>query len=76
MEREIRDSSQRGDSFGSANLAMVAHGITTALPTHITSGPDSEYYMAQFYGNFGNLAASTTNSGAALDQLDATTTTQ
>ena len=32
--------------------------------------------MAQFNGHFDNLAAASTNSGATLDQLAATTTTQ
>ena len=32
--------------------------------------------MAQFDGHFDNLSASATNSGAVLDQLTTTTTTQ
>ena len=78
MEREVRASYQRGDSFASANLLMDAHGITAALPTHTTTGlgPASKDYMAQFDGPFDNLADSSTNSGAALDQLSATITTQ
>ena len=78
MDREIRAYSQHGDSFGSSNLAMDTHGITAALTTHPTTGrgPVSPDYMAQFGGHFYNLAAAATNSGAALNQLAATTTTQ
>ena len=56
---------------------MAAHGITAELPTHPTTGqePASKDYMAQFDGHFDNLAAAATNSGAALNQLAATTTT-
>ena len=36
----------------------------------------SEEMMAQFDGHFDNLASAAINSGAALDQLAATTTTQ
>ena len=36
----------------------------------------SKEMMAQFDGHFENLASATTNSGAALDQIAATTTTQ
>ena len=77
MEREIWDFFQRGDSFGFANLAMAYQGITVATPTHPTTGqgPSSTDYMALFDGHFDNLAAAT-NSGAALDQLAATTTMQ
>ena len=38
MERELRDYSQRSDSFGSAYLAMAAHRITTTLYNHPTTG--------------------------------------
>ena len=38
MERELCASSQSGDSFGSANLDMVAHGIYAASPNHPTTG--------------------------------------
>ena len=78
MERVLRASYHRGDSFGPANLAMAVHRITAALPSHTTTGwgPASKDYMAQFDGHFDNLAAAATNSGAALDQLAATTTTQ
>ena len=55
---------------------MSARRITAALPTHPTSVPASKDYMAQFDGNFENLAVTAKNSGAALDQLAATTTTQ
>ena len=77
MEREIRASSQRGDSFRSANLEMAAHIINMALPNHPTTGqgPASKDYMAQFDGHFDNLASAATNSVAALEQLAATTTT-
>ena len=79
MDRELRASSQLGDSFGSANLTLAAHGITVVSHTHPTTGrvtasPDD--IMAQFDGHFDNLSAAATNSGAALDQLAATTTTQ
>ena len=76
MERELRASSQRGDSFGSTKLTMSARRITAALPTHPTSVPASKDYMAQFDGHFDNLAVAAKDSGAALDQLAATTTTQ
>ena len=36
----------------------------------------SKDIMAQFYGHFDNLASAAKKSGAALDQLAATTTTQ
>ena len=36
----------------------------------------SKEMMAQLYGHFNNLASAATNSGADLDQLAATTTTQ
>ena len=36
----------------------------------------SEEMMTQFNGHFDNIATASTNSGAALDQLAATTTTQ
>ena len=55
---------------------MAAHGMNVALPTHPTSGPASKDYMAHFNGHFDNLAAAAKNSGAALDHLAATTTTQ
>ena len=79
MDRELCASSQRGDSFGSANLAIAADVITAVLPTHPTNGrgpASTDDMMAQFDGHFDNLAAAVTNSGAALDHLDATTTTQ
>ena len=76
MERELRASSQRGDSFGSDNLVMVVHGITASLHTHSTSGPASKYYMAHFDDHFNNIAAAATNVGLSLDQLAATTTMQ
>ena len=38
MERELRASSQRGDSFGSAHLSMVTHGISAASPIHPPTG--------------------------------------
>ena len=38
MERELCASSQRGDSFSSANLAMAANGISAAPPTHPPTG--------------------------------------
>ena len=82
MERELRASYQRCDSFGSAHLAMVTHGISAALPIHPPTGRrpamplSSEEMMAQFDGHFDNLALAATRSGAALDQLAATTTTQ
>ena len=38
MERELRALSQRGDSFGSVHLAMVAHGISAASPTQPPTG--------------------------------------
>ena len=75
MERELQAFSRCGDSFGSTNLAMDVHGITAAIPTHTTTGMASKDYMAQFNGQFDNLAATATNSGASLDQLAATTTT-
>ena len=81
-ERGLCASSQRGNSFGSANLAKAAHGISAALPTHPPTGQrpamplSSEEMMAQFDGPFDNLASATTNSDAALDQLASTTTTQ
>ena len=77
MERELWAYSQRGDSFVSTNLAMAAHRTTVAAPTHPPTGqgPASTDYMALFDGHFDNLAAAT-NSGAALDQLAATTTMQ
>ena len=37
MEREIQSSSQRGESFGSANLAMAAHRIISGATTHPTT---------------------------------------
>ena len=57
---------------------MASHVITAAAPTHLTTcqGPASTDYMAQLDGHFDNLAATSTNSGATLDQLAATTTTQ
>ena len=55
---------------------MAAHGMNVALPTHPTSGPASKDCMDQFDGHFDNLANIATNSGAALDQLAATTTMQ
>ena len=55
---------------------MAAHRITTEPPTHPTSGSASKDYMAQFDGHLDNLVATATNSGAALDQLAAITTTQ
>ena len=55
---------------------MSSHVITTAMPTHTTTGPDSKYYMAQFNGDLDNLVAAATNSGESLNQLAATTTTQ
>ena len=76
MERELRASYQRGESFGSANLAMAAHGVTAVMPTYTSAGPASTDYMAQFDGHFDNLAAAATNSGTALDQLAANTTMQ
>ena len=82
MERELRALSQRGDSFGSAHLAMVAHGISAASPIQpptgrLTAMPlSSEEMMVQFDGHFDNLASAATNSGASLDQIAATTTTQ
>ena len=82
IERELCASSQRGDSFGSAHLDMVAHGISAASPTQTPTGQQpamplsSEEIMAQFDGHFINLASAATNSGAALDQLASTSTTQ
>ena len=38
MYKELRASSQCGDSFGSSNLAMVAHGISAASPTQTPTG--------------------------------------
>ena len=78
MERELWASSQSGDSFQSANLVMASHIITATLPTLPTTGqgPSSKYYMSHFNAHFDNLAAAATNSGAALDQLAAITTTQ
>ena len=78
MERELQASSQHGESFGSTKLARAAHGITATAPTHTNTGrgPASTDYMAQLDGNFDNLAAATTNSGAALNQLAATTRMQ
>ena len=82
MERELFASSQRGDSFGSANLAMAAHGISAASPTQIPTGRQPamplsfEEMMAQFDGHFDNLTSASTNSCATFDQLAATTTTQ
>ena len=67
---------RENSGFGSANLAMAAHGITVTMPTHTSTGPSSKDYMAHFDGRFDNLAAAATNSGAALDQVAATTTTQ
>ena len=61
---------------------MVAHGISAASPIQpptgrLTAMPlSSEEMMAQFDGHFDNLASAATNSGASLDQLAATTTTQ
>ena len=55
---------------------MAAHGITMALPTHPTSGPDYKDYMAHFDGHLDKLADAATNSGADLNQLSTTTTTQ
>ena len=54
---------------------MVNHVITTKLPTYPTSVPASKDYMSQFDGHFDNLAVAAPNSGAALNQLAATTTT-
>ena len=59
-----------------ANLAMAAHEITGALPTHPISDPASKDYMSQFDVHFDNLAAAVTKINIALDQLAATTTTQ
>ena len=61
---------------------MAAHGISSALPTHpptvrLPAMPlSSKYMMAQSEGHFNNPASAATNSGAALDQIAATTTTQ
>ena len=82
MEWELRASSQRGDSFGFAHLVMVAHGISSASSIHPPTGQrlamllSSEDMMAKFDGHFDNPALAATSSGAALDQLAATTTTQ
>ena len=61
---------------------MAAHGISAASPTHPPTGRQtamslsSEEMMAQFDRHFDNITSAATNSGAALDQLAATTTTQ
>ena len=62
-------------------MAMVPNGISTASPIQPPTGRrpamllSSKEMMAQFDGHFDNLALASTNSGAALDQLSATTTT-
>ena len=38
MERELCNSSQRGESFGSTHLAMVAHSISTPSPIQPPTG--------------------------------------
>ena len=78
MERDLWASSQRGESFSSANLVMAALGITAAVTTHPTTGqgPASMDYMAQFDGQINNLSAAATNSCAALGHFSDTTTTQ
>ena len=61
---------------------MAAHGISAASPTQPPTGQrpampfSSEDMMSQFDDHFDNLASAATNSGAALDQLAATTATQ
>ena len=82
MERELCALSQRGESFGSANLSMAAHSISSASLTHPPTGRrptmplSSKEIMAQFDGHFNNPDSAATNSGASLDQIYATMTTQ
>ena len=63
-------------------MAIVAHGISTASPIQPPTGRQpamplsSKEMISQFDRHFDNLALAATNSGAALDQLAVTTTTQ
>ena len=60
--------------FGTAAAAQRLHGIVTGLPTASGHGGDTQGFLVLLDGQFEALAAASSTSNAALDQIAATTT--
>ena len=62
--------------FGTAAAAQQLHGIVTGLPTASGYGGYAQGILKLLNGQFDTLAAASSTSNAALDQLAAATTQQ
>ena len=76
LERETAAAGDAPDMFGTAAAAQRLHGIVPILPNASNHRGDTQGLLDMLDGQFDALAAASSTSNAALDQLVAATTQQ